>query len=269
MPDVYSLQEQAQTCSAKAEDHDQAGHEAERLAALSQAVLLYAAAEKPDDGEDEAAGPLTRPRADVCSLYADALASAGRHAEAVNVYQEATDLYGRIGDPDAQSRAQECARRLLDCLTALRTQPGERLHLLTARYERAREQLALEPGTELKQAECCVHIARIYQRRERPVDSLAWYQQALNLLDRCDGSPEIELLRAECHHRMGTLTGEHLSMPADAVAHYHQAIALYKEYEPFTYGFQQSLELCSAALTRTEAAVARQDQGRDREWSRE
>src|SRR5262249_10514636 len=148
------------------------------LSALNAAVLLYASADKDSDDAEEA-GELTRPRAEACRRYAGALAAAGRHAEAANIYQEATDLYGRIGGEDAERCAGECAHALLESVAALRTQPQDRLQLLIAHYERVLQQLAIEPGAEAQQAENRMHIARIYMRRDRPDSSAEQYRLAL------------------------------------------------------------------------------------------
>jgi tetratricopeptide (TPR) repeat protein len=266
VPQVETLQEQAETCIAEARGHEGAGRGEAILAALRRAVLLYAAADA-DDHAPEEVGPLTRPRADTCRLFADALATAGRHAEAANIYQEATDLYGQIGGQEAERLAQQCARLLLQSVQALREQPTERLQLLIAHYERIQQQLALEPGTDARQADCFMHIARIYQRRDRPADSVSRYRDALALLDRCESDGEIEMARAECHHRIGNLLAINIHEPAAAIAHYEKAIEIYRAHEPVAFGFQQSLELCRAALARARTALPPLDDGRDREWS--
>lgn len=268
MPDIGSLQDQAETFEAQSRAFDSLGRAEDALDALHNAVLLFAAADTARENTDEP-GPLTRPRADACRLYGDSLATLGRHAEAANIYQEATDLYGLIGDPDARKSAGDSARRLLQSVAALRADPRERLHLLVAHYERSQEQLALEPGTEFRQAERRIHIARIYQRRDRPADSAASYREALGLLEKCDDSSETDLTRAECQHRIATLLAEPLGQPHEAVPHYQSAIGLYQPHEPFVHGFQQSLELCRAGLDRARAAESKQDHGRDRERSRE
>ena len=268
MPDNGSLQDQAETCAAQSRAFDSVGRAEEALDALHKAVLLFAAADTARENTDEP-GPLTRPRADACRLYGDSLAALGRHADAANIYQEATDLYGLIGDSDARKSAGDCARRLLQSVAALRADPRGRLHLLVAHYERSQEQLALEPGMEFRQAECRMHIARIYQRRDRPADSVECYRESLDLLAACDDLSETDLTRAECHHRIATLLAEPLGQPHEAVSHYQRAIALYQPHEPFVHGFQQSLELCRSGLERARAAESKQDHGRDRERSRE
>ena len=267
MPQAELLRAQAEAYLAEASTHDAERSDAV-LAALRKAVLHYAAAdaalETADHGES-----LKRARADACRRFAEALASAGRHAEAANIYQEATDLYGLIEDADAPGLAKECARRLLDNVAALRAQPHERLHLLIAHYERLQQQYALESGTEASQAECAAHIARICQRRDRPVDAVARYREALDLYGRSSHSTETELAKAECHHRIATILAVRLDRAMEAIRHYRESIALYEIHEPIVYGFQQSLEMCRAALSRIEATLPRQDTGRDREWSHE
>jgi tetratricopeptide (TPR) repeat protein len=268
MPQAELLREQAETCMAEAPSHEREGRAEEALAALRRAVLLYAAADSTLEPGDKP-GPLKRARADACRLFGVALATAGRHAEAANIYQEATDLYGLFEDDEARRLAKECARNLLNGVAALRAQPRERLHLLIAHYERVQQQLALEPDTEAKQAECAVHIARIYQRRDRPAESVERYWEALDLYSRSGAPEEVQLARAECHHRIATLFAVHLDNPREAIRHYRNAIALYEANEPAFDAVQPSLETCRAALARTEATIARQGYGRDREWSRE
>jgi len=162
---------------------------------MNSAVLLFAAADFEYETPEEAT-PLTRPRADACRRYAEALADAGRHAQAANIYQEATDLYGLLGDAESQDRARECARNLLASLAALRAQPSDRLQLLIAQYERKQQQLALTLGTEMEQAECAIHVARIYQRRDRPAESVDRYYEALDLLGQIEPTTESEMARA-------------------------------------------------------------------------
>ncbi len=268
MPEQQFLHDDAVKCAAEARAFQAAGRAEEALGALRRAVLLYAAADTERE-IPETPGPLTLSRAEACRNFGAALAAEGRHAEAANVLQEATDLYGLLEAPEAQDLARECAHRVLECVAALKADPKERLHLLVAHYERAQEQLTLEAGSEVRQAEARMHIARIYQRRERPADSVASYREALDLLGRAEGSADIALARAECHHRIATLLADVLADPAEAVRHYRSAIKLYQPYEPIVYGFQQSLELCRAALARTEASMSRRYNGRDREWSRE
>lgn len=268
MANPESLQEQAERLVAEARGIQDLGRPGDSLEPFHRAVLLYAAADAAAKESDEP-GPLKRPRAEACRLYADALMIKDQFAEAANIYQEATDLYGLLDDEESTRLARECARRLLTCVAELRGRPQDRLHLLIAHYERALQQLTLDPGTESKRAECCMHIARIYQRRDRHVDSVNRYRQALTLLRDCDSSTEIELDRAECHHRIATLLVQSLDKPLEAITHYREAIALYKSCEPFVYGFQQSLELCRAALARTEAALPRLDNGRNRQRSHE
>lgn len=256
MPQADSLQQQAEESVVEARRCESEGRADEALTALHRAVLLYASADAEPEIKEEATA-LTRPRADACRQFADALVSAGRYAEAANIYQEATDLYGLIRDEEAERLAGRCARDLLQCVAALRSLPQERLHLLVAHYERVLQQLALEPGTEAKQADCCMHIARIYQRRDRPDRSAEQYRHALELLAKCDDAVGNQLARAECHHRLAVLLADHLEQPAEAVRHYRAAIDLYNEYEPSIYGVQQSKGLCRAGLARSEMALRR------------
>lgn len=268
LPRTELLRQQAKHCAAEAAGHCAEGRSDQALTALNQAVLLYAAADAAVDPPEEP-GPHHRERADACRLFGDALSAAGRHAEAANVYQEATDLYGMFSDEAALVLAKDCARKLLENVAAIRAQPRERLNLLIAHYERAQQQLALEPRTEARQAECAAHIARILQRRDQPAESVARYREALSLYERSESSAEIELARADCCHRIATMLSVHLNDLRGAIRYYRTAIALYETYEPPVHGAQPSLELCRAALARILAQLPQQDQGRDREWSRE
>jgi len=267
MRTIEFLVEQAQTCSARAAEYAVSGLADEELSALRQAVLLYASADARRDDLD-VPGPLTRSRADACLACADRLAASDLNAEAANVYQEATDQYGMLEGDEVDALAARCAKQVLECINAVREQPRERLHLLTVRYERTQQQLALEQGTEVQQADCSIHIARIFQRRDRPAESAARYREALTLLSFAEESDEISMAQAECHHRLANLLSGPIGEPDVAVAHYEAAIDLYRAYEPVTYGFQQSLELCRAALERLGRSPRDPDAGRDREWPR-
>jgi tetratricopeptide (TPR) repeat protein len=255
-----SLQNQAETFLYEAHMHERDGNTREFLRALHSAVLLYAAADAERENPEEPS-ELTRSRADACRRYAEALAADGQHAEAANIFQEATDLYGLLEGSEAQQLAGESARSLLASLAALRAQPSDRLQLLIAHHERIQQQLALTAGTEKEQAACAMHIARIYQRRDRPAESAQRYREALELLNGIDSDPESELTRAECHHRLGTLFAERLREPYEAIRHYRAALDLYHTHEPPVYGVQSSYEFCRSALSRLTAAPVGSDQG--------
>jgi tetratricopeptide (TPR) repeat protein len=255
-----SLQDQAEGFLRQAREFERAGRAADFLDAMHSAVLCFAAADSEREAPDEA-GPLTRPRAEACRRYAEALAADGHHAQAANIYQEATDLYGLLGDPQSQELASDCAKKLLASLAALRSGAGDRLQLLIARYERQQQQLALTPGSELQQAECAIHIARIYQRRDRPAESADRYRDALELLNRIEPAPESERVRAECHHRIATLFAERLDEPFEAIRYYQTAIDLYELHEVPVYGVQNSCEFCRSALARLKESLRQQDNG--------
>jgi tetratricopeptide (TPR) repeat protein len=235
---------------------------------MHSAVLLFAAADAERELPDEPSS-LTRPRADACKRYAEALAEEGHHAQAANIYQEATDLYGLLGDQESQDLARDCARKLLASLAALRAQPSDRLKLLIAHYERQQQQLALAPGTEMQQAECVIHIARIYQRRDRPAESVESYREALELLKEVEPTTESELTRAECYHRIATLFAERLDEPFEAIRCYQAAVDLYVIHEPLVYGVQNSYEICRAALIRLKESLRQQDNGLNRQRSQD
>lgn len=241
---------QAESCFAEAREHYEGGRVEKAVDLLRQSVLLYAALEAAPLPSGIDVARFHQARADACHELAARLTETGCHAEAANVYQEATDLYSQIGTQQAEQMSRACARKLLENLGALNAQPQERLHLLVAHYERIQRQLALEPDTEIRQAECCVHIARIFQRRDRAEAAVARFDEALALYERVSPTPESELGRAECHHRIATLLSLKMNDLYGAERHYRQAIDLYSEHEPVEYGFQSSLELCRAALAR-------------------
>ena len=249
--------QQAESCYIEAREHYQYGRTEKAVELMRQSVLLYASASAgaiPLE-MDQAEFHLTR--AGACRELASLLTETGRHAEAANVYQEATDLYARIDSEEAEQLSRTCARKLLDNLRALNAQPQERLHLLVAHYERLLQQLCLEPNTEIRQAEVCVHIARIFQRRDRPEEAVARFEQALSLYGRVPPTTQTELERAECHHRIATILALKMNDICGAERHYHQAIELYSEHEPVEYGFQSSLELCRSALARIAPTLKR------------
>ena len=186
-------------------------------------------------------------RADACRLLADYLAEAETYPEAATFYQEATDCYSHLESEEAEIAGRACAARALAVVRVLNSRPEQRLHLLTVRYERQQQQFALEPNTEAQQAECCVHIARIFQRRDRPEESIAQYQAALALYAHTPPE-ETGLACAECHHRIAGLYATALDASEEAILHYREAIALYAVHEPIVHGEQAALALCVRAL---------------------
>ncbi len=270
MRNAKAQQEQAARYEAEAIRLYDAGTIAEAIKALRQAVLHYAAAMEEGATVESAAVPtpqpahsappeaLIRARADACQRFGDYLTEAGEHPEAANIYQEAVDLYTRLGGPEAEQQARICARKILANVTALRSQPHERLYLLVAHYERRQQQFALEPGTEVQQAECSVHIARIFQRRERPEEAIARYRQALQFYTQATLTPDVQLARAECHHRIATLLAYALHDLTGAVHHFQEAIALYAVYELPVYEVQPALALCKRSLAEVESRLRRE-----------
>ncbi len=226
----------------------------EAIDALRHAVLLYAAADGGAAEEAEAPEHTAqrRLRADACQRCADYLTEAGEHPEAATLYQEAADLYGQLEGAEAAQESHSCARKILAGVAALNARPQDRLYLLIAHYERQQRQLTLEPGTETAQAECAVRIARVFERRERPQEALPRYREALALYARAPQEPEVLLARAECHHRIATLLYYDFADLPGAAACYRQAIALYADHEPLSYGEQPSRALCTRALAEIE-----------------
>ena len=234
---------------AEAKRQHALGSLSEAVVALRSAVVLYAEAEESlgDSTREKALLALRWARADTCQLCGDYLMESEAFAEAVTIYQEATDTYSRIAG--AEQEASVCARKLLAGVTALRARPHERLYLMTAQYERQQRQLALHSGTEAEQAECLVRIARVFQRRERPQEAVQHYLEALALYSQAAPTEELPLAVAECHHRLATILNYALHDDTAALAHYQEAITLYTLHEPLVYGVQESRLLCERAST--------------------
>ncbi len=235
---------------------EQLGVEAQRLHSVDRrkealivqrrSALLYASAMHEEESPSEESW---RVRAVACRRLADYLTEAEHYPEAVTYYQEATDCCAQLSTEEGEIAARECAQKILQVVGLLRSRPDERLYLLTARYERLQQELALRQGTELAQAECSAHIARIFQRRDRPHEALAHYREALRLCALAEATPEVMLATAEAHHRIAGLYAYALDEPDDAARHYREAIALYTDYEPFAHGEQAARALCVQALT--------------------
>ena len=190
-------------------------------------------------------------RAEACRVLGGYLAEAEAYPEAAIYYQEATDCYVAIDSEEAEIAARDCAARALAATKALQARPEQRLYLLTTRYERQIQLLALESDTEAQQAACWVHIARIFQRRDRPEEAISHYREALRLYGLTP-QEETGLAQAECHHRIAGLYATVLDDPAHARVAYREAIALYAVYEPNMDGEQVALALCLHALEQQE-----------------
>jgi len=246
-------EEQAARCVAEAQRLHAQGAQQAALERARRAVLLYAAADTiphPENAPPEAVS-LWRLRAAACRLCGDYLVEAGHVPEAAAVYQEAVDLYHRIGDPQAQQEARACAHQVVEMVDSLREQPQTRLYLLIAHYERRQRQVALDPGTEQIQAELSVQIARVFERRERYAEAIERYREALELYARAEQTPEVLLGCAECHHRLATVLSISRRGLPEAAEHYRQAISLYTLHEPSVFGVQSSRAYCQRALQET------------------
>ncbi|MCW3097628.1 MAG: hypothetical protein JWL77_3246 [Chthonomonadaceae bacterium] len=221
----------------------------EAIALQRRAALQYALAMRD---VETPAPDVWHVRADACRMLGEYLAEAEAYPEAATYYQEAIDCYAHLDTEEAEIAARECAVRALAVVRALQSRPEQRLYLLTARYERQRQQFALETNTEAQQAERCVHIARIFQRRDRPDEAITHYREALALY-ALTPQEETGLACAECHHRIAGLYATALDAPEQAILAYREAIALYAAYEPFVHGEQAALALCIRALELLEA----------------
>jgi tetratricopeptide (TPR) repeat protein len=179
----------------------------------------------------------------VCQRLGELLWASNCIPEAIQAFQEASDAFGRGG---AELASQECARKVIEGVTALRQNPQDRLYLLIAQIERERRQLALTPESEAAQAECLFRIATILQRRDRFTAAAERYRGSLSLFER---APEAGLKHAECHHRLADLYNHELDDEALATAHYRAAASLYARFEPDSEGEQMSKTLCEWQLS--------------------
>lgn len=256
MTDAKTFQNQADASLREARSLQQAGKLLQAVTAQRQSVLFYTAAENAlrqlESNSARADLDLRRAHAAACREFGDLLTEVESYPEAAKIYQEATDLYSQIGDAESETEARACARKVLASVAALRAHPQERLYLLIAHYERQQRQLEIEAGTEAQQADCCVRMARVFQRRERPQEAVPRYLEALRLYSQAEPTEEILLACAECHHRIATLQSLYLNDLPAAAQHYRTAIALYSEHEPIVYGEQSARALCEQALSEIE-----------------
>ena len=236
MADSDGQRQEAEQLTAEAPRLHAQGAHAEAIAALRRAMLLYAEVDRQAQERSQSSPLLRNVRAQTCQRYGDLLTEAKAYAEAANVYQEASDLYGQSGDPACEAQVRLCAHRALECIAALRARPQDRLYLLVGHYERQQSQLALQPEKEGQQADCCVHIAGIFLRRDRPREAVDRYQEALDLYARAPQTEDVALSVAECHHRIAGLMANALEDLPLAARHYAAAIALYTAHEVPTYG---------------------------------
>jgi tetratricopeptide (TPR) repeat protein len=257
MASTDQQRQEAEQLATEADRLRAQGARQEALAALRRATLLYAELDRLAQMADRGSPlPLCR-RAETCERYADWLTEAEQHAEAANIYQEASDLFGQSGGGEAEEGARRCAHKVLANLTALRSRPHDRLYLLIAHYERQLRQLALQSGAEEQQGDCCFHIAGIFQRRGRAQEAVARYQEALTLYERASQTQTVLLARAECHHLIAGLMVNTLDDLPGAARHYREAVALYTAHEPPIYGAQQSRAICLRALVDVERRLER------------
>lgn len=213
----------------------EAGNRDAAIASLQRATAIYSLMEDLPEAA-------LREYADACQRLGELQIAADRAAAAMPAYQEAADLYGRLGDAEANA---ECARRIREGVMALRKRPHERLYLLIARYEREICRLAEQLDTEGAQAECQFHIATILQRRERFAEAADRYRDALEAFRK---APESGLQQAECHHRLADLYSQELSDDERAFQHFRDAAKLYRAWEPVSDGRQINRILCELHL---------------------
>lgn len=256
MDDLDRLERDARALLDSARVHLSHGEEGSASPALHEAVIQFSRLDASLSERAEGAAERIRPmRADACRMYGELLMAQDRPAESARILQEATDLYGAMEGEEMQGLAARCARNILINISTLRMQPERRLELLIAHYERLLEQIELEQSSQMRQAECCLHIARILTRRDRPGPATEWFGRACGLYEQCANSREARLGEAECHHRTAVLLFQELDDVTAAADHYRQAIALYREYEEPIYGLRHSYDLCSAGLREAEAFI--------------
>jgi hypothetical protein len=248
MANTDAQRQEAEQLTAEAARLHTRGAQADAISALRRAVLLYAEVERQARELGQLSMLPHNARAEACERYGDLLTEAEAHAEAANVYQEASDLYGQTGDPANEQHVRLCAQKALASIAALRARPQDRLYLLIGHYERQQRQLAMQDGTEQQQADCCAHMAGIFLRRDRPIEAITRYREALDLYARAPQTPAIALACAECHHRIAGLMANALGDLPGAERHYTAAIDLYTAHEPAVYGMQQERSLCLHAL---------------------
>jgi hypothetical protein len=259
-PDALQQHTEARRLAAEARRLDAERRRSEALARLRQAVLRHAEADRLYQLEQDEPPPATwrEARANDSLLCGNWLAESDAHSEAAGIYQEAADAYGSLSGAVAESNAQLCAHLALESVAALRAHPEDRLYLLIAHYDRRQQLLALQEGTEEQQAECLVHIADVFARRDRPREAAERYAAALRLLEAAPEHPHVLLSRAECHHRLGGLFARPLNDLDGAATHYRAAIALYAAHEPPVYGRRQAHDLCVRALAELENRLAQE-----------
>ncbi len=208
-------------------------HKTEGFAWLDQARLARQHSDRVDEAEAlrrsvahlalaEIEGEALRGRAAASHRLADLLAEDGIWPEAMQAYQEAADAYGLL--PNYGSEAAECARRIRDGVRALRSRPYDRLYLLTARYEREIRSLEVQADTEKERGDRAFHIAEILHRRERHLEAVSRYEEALGLYAQ---AVETELEQAHCCKKLGDLFFGPLEDDVRAFSCYRRAERLF------------------------------------------
>lgn len=219
----------------------------EATALLREVVLRYAAFETEFEELRPQKQHLTQ-RAEACEQCGDYLMEVGEVAEAVNLYQEAVDVFGRILGGEGEADSVRCASKTVGAIQQLNHQPKDRLQLLIIRYERQIRQLQLHAGTSLEQASLYVEVAQIFLRRERYRDSQQNFRQALRLYEMGNPDAPNAWARGKCHHQLGNLSFYRFHDLDRAQRHYETACLLFRlcedleEYEP------SRPEMCRLAL---------------------
>ncbi len=191
-------------------------------------------------------------RAFACEQCADMLMEREEYPEAASLYQEAVDVFGSLQDSESMQHAGECAHKTVVAINSLRAKPQDRLKLLIAHYERKLQQLRIQSGTALEQAQVHVEVAKIYMRRERYTESRVSYKTALHLFEFGNSDSENVLRCAECHHQLGNLARYRFHEMEEAIAHYERAIPLYDAVTSLETYDPSSRAMCQLALKEIE-----------------
>jgi tetratricopeptide (TPR) repeat protein len=214
-----------------------AGEPAKATELLREVVLRFAAFEAEFEELRHKKQHLLQ-RAEACERCGDYLMESGEIAEAVNLYQEAVDVFGRVLGGEGEEASARCATKTVEAIQQLSRQPQDRLQLLLIRYERQIRQLQLHGGTSHEQATLHVEVAQILLRRERYAESQQNFQRALRLYEMGNPDASNAWLRGKCHHQLGNFALYHFEDLPRATRHYESALLLFglcetlEEYDP-------------------------------------
>lgn len=229
------------------------GHLSEAIVLLRHSVLLYAEMDTPQKAYLFIPN-LRVERGLACETCADYLVEAEQYPEAASLFQEAVNVYQSTGNPAV--KVEDCARKAVAAINALRLHPEERLQLLIARHERQRQQLALRENTEMEQASILIQIGQICVRRERYPQAHESYEEALRLLLMV--SPRsLSLLYTQgvCHHQLGNLAFYRFKDFLSAEAHYRTALTDFEPCQELEEYDATAADMCRYTLAEVVARI--------------